>query len=202
MAPSVLAASAPRLAVLYLRSRLIGPALATALAIAAFAWWGLGEADSELMIRLLLVTTPLVVACAVVVTARSPFGEAERTASLRLPLVRLGHLAAVLAVAALALAIANAAESEPWAAGVLARNLAGFAGLALLAARLVGTGASWLLPLFWGMAALVAGSERQWAWPIEAGDDRWATRIALGLLALGLLAVVPAGARDARDGSE
>jgi len=123
-------------------------------------------------------------------TTSSPLADLEATASRALPPLRLGHLGALLGLAALGLAAVSGALD-----GALVRDLAGFTGLALLTARLVGSAAAWIVPLGYGALAVLVGPGPRWAWPVQAATNREAVVIAATLLALGLGVVVWLGAR-------
>jgi hypothetical protein len=183
---------------LYLRSRLAGRALALLAAIAALTWFALwqGEGESNALI-LALVTMPLAAAVVLGASARSPFGEAERAASRSLPALRLAHLASLLALAGAGLALAAAAWGVAPVEWQLARNLAGYAGLAWAAARVFGAGVAWVAPLGYGALALIAGGSGRWAWPSELPNHRWSVGLPLALGAAGLAVVALGGARDA-----
>ena len=195
-----------RLTVLFLRSRMTGPSLLVLTAVAAAAGLALDASTNTDLTLLLRLTAPLAAAVVVGVAVRSLFGEAERTASRPLPPLRLVHLALLLAGGGGGLALANVLP-DGGALGMLLRNGAGFVGLALLGARILGTAASWLLPLVYGggvFVAYLAQPERDpwWRWPLQPADDGSALAIALALLAGGLANVVIAGARDGPDEEE
>jgi hypothetical protein len=189
------------LVVLHLQSRRTGAALVVLAVVAALAWWGLDRSHDEGLTTVLLTVMPLGAAAAIGAGAGSPFGETERSASRSLPTLRLVHLGGLLLCAALVLAAANRAEPAADTAWVLVRNGAGYAGLALLGARLLGAGPAWVVPIAYGMAVWAAqavgvSAERWWMWPVEEAPDDSARLSALLLLGLGLLAVVPTGARE------
>ena len=80
-------------------------------------------------------------------------------------------------------------------------------GLALIGAWMLGTAASWLLPLAYGGAVFIAhlarpDSNAWWRWPLQSADDGSALAISLSLLTVGLAIVVIAGARDGLDEGE
>ena len=214
-----------RLAGLYARSRLAGYALAV-LALLALASWAaaLGLASRpfavpQVVLIPVLVFAPLAAACVVVTGASSSLGEMERTASHGLRALRFGHLAGLLACAVLALlaALAWGPNHGGW---MLARNLLGFAGLALLTARVVGGRMSWTAPfVFVTVAAFVgraeergepgrasplaelmglvpAGEYEWWAWPLRPGDDPYSWAVVLALVFVGLSLVCLFGTRD------
>jgi hypothetical protein len=182
-------------------------ALAILIFVAAVAWWSLDRSSNDGLTTLLLTSMPIGAAAVVGAGAGSPFGEAERTASFRLPALRLGHLGGLLLCAALALAVANRAAPATDTAWTLVRNGAGYAGLALLGALLLGAGLAWAVPATYGMAVWVASAakvppERWWMWPTEDAPDGSAWVSALLLLAIGLLLILPAGARESPSEAE
>jgi len=186
---------------LFLRSRRTAVAIATLAGVAAVTWWTLDQSRDASLTAMLLTVMPLGAAAVIGGGTGSPFGETERTASFPVPALRFEHLGGLLLLAALALTLANQAESAPAAAGILVRNGAGYAGLALLTARLTGAGLAWLLPVGYGMAVWSAKlaevpAHRWWMWPAEDATDGSAWVSALLLLALGLAAIAVWGARD------
>ena len=194
-----------RLAWLYLRARLAGLAAAGLVGVAAATWFLLGLSDDRPLIKLILIVLPLAPAAVIGASLRSPFGETEVTASRPLPPLRLGHLAGLLAVAALALAAANTAAPGEDFGWLLVRNGAGYAGLALVGGRLVGAAASWVVPVAYGMFVVVAplaralDRESPWLWPLHPPVERPATLIALALLLAGLAIAVVFGPRNTPD---
>jgi hypothetical protein len=195
-----------RLTFLFLRSRTVMPALIALTAIAAATALTLDASNYSDLILLLRIAAPLAVAVVVGVSIRSPFGEAERTASRPLPPLRLAHIALLLAFGVAGFALASVVP-DVGSLGMLLRNGAGFVGLALIGAWLLGTAVSWLLPLAYGGGVFFAYltrplSDAWWRWPVQKTDDGSALAIALGLLAVGLTMVVIAGAPDGLDGDE
>ncbi len=182
-----------RLASLYLRSRRTGLALALLAAVAAATWlWRRVATGEDALSIMLLITAPsLTAACVIGATASSPVADLEATASRALPLLRLGHLGGLLALAALGLTAVGGALD-----GALVRDLAGFTGLALLTARLAGSAAAWSVPLAYGALAVLVGPTPRWAWPVQAAANQEAAVIAALLLVLGLGVIVWSGARD------
>jgi len=190
-----------RLMLLYLQSRRTWATIGILAVVAAVTWWGLDRTGDAGLTTFLLTIMPLGAAAVIGVGAGSPFGEAERTASFSLPALRLGHLGGLLLCAALALAMANRAAPAAETAWSLVRNGAGYAGLALLGARLLGAGPAWAVPVAYVLAVPIAGlagvpAERWWMWPAEDATDGSAWVSALLLLALGLAAIAVWGARD------
>jgi hypothetical protein len=134
----------------------------------------------------------------------SPFGDAERTASRPLPVLRLIHLVGLLSFTALALSLITMGWELEHAAWILIRNLLGLAGLAFLTARVLGGRLSWLVPLvFVALIPLIgegasAGEWTWWAWPAQPGADPLSALLAFSLLASGLLCACLLGAREQR----
>lgn len=196
----------PQLMIHFLRSRMVVPALLLLTAVAAAAGLALAASDYADLTLLLRLTAPLAAAVVVGVAVRSPFGEVERTASRPLPPLRLAHLALLLVYSVVGFTLASVVPDDD-SLGMLLRNGAGFVGLALIGAWMLGTAASWLLPLAYGGGAFLAylirpASEAWWRWPLQSADDGSALAIALALLAGGLAIVVIAGARDHLDEGE
>ena len=189
----------PRLALLFLRSRSTGPALVELAAVAGLGALVFVWAYDRSTAAFLTATVPLAPAVVLGAATHSPVGEAERTASRSLPALRLGHLVVLLAGAVLALVTIGGAGRDDEAIPILLRNGAGFAGLALLGARLVGAGLSWALPLI-ALLTLSAGwlvgrtdDLRPWAFQdVAAGHASAATLVAL---LAGLALVTAFGAR-------
>ena len=202
-----------RLAVLYLRSRLAGWALLLLSLLALSSWattaWLIRRPEFDVtdgaLIPILAFAT-LAAACVGVATARSPFGDAELTAAYPLSPVRLGHLiglllfsTSTLTAALLCFDLEGAWLAHPVLA--LLRNLAGFAGLALLAALVVGARLSWVVPLTFDTIAYVTArlpddTYASWAWHMQSGRDELSWAISLTLLAVGLLLVIFFGTRE------
>ncbi len=195
-----------RLAYLYLCSRQAGRTVAVLAAIAAAAWlWLRWDSTSEITVTIVPIVVPLAAAMMVGASAGSPFGESEATGGRPLWPLCGGHLLALVAVAAAALALAVLRWGVPDGAWMLVRNLAGFTGLALLTARVLGAGLSWVVPLGYAILSFLAPQPGEqpspWAWPALAATDHMAALIALALLLAGLAVVALSGARDAPVGS-
>ncbi len=197
-----------RLADLYLRSRRTGCALLALAVMAGLAWlWAnamlqvpMLRGNSQIYIPVMFFI-PLLSAAVIGAAVYSPFGEVELVASRSLPGLRLGHAAGLLAVALATLMLAAAQWRYDWAELILARNLAGFAGLAFLGAALVGSRLSWVPPMAFGiiayrLGAIGYGKFAWWAWPMQPIGDDLAWTLALGLLLVGLSAVTLRGPRE------
>lgn len=190
-----------RLPALYLRSRSAGPAVALLALVpaAVWLWWVDGSGHPGLTMALAPMMGPLAAAVIVAVGARSPFGEVEAAAGHRLPWLRLLHLPGLMLLAGAGLGLAAMGWSLPDAPWILVRNLIGLTGVALISARVLGAGKSWLPPLAY--VVLCGGAVDQqnvtgWTWPALGATDVTATMLALALVATGLVAVVPSGARN------
>jgi hypothetical protein len=146
-------------------------------------------------------------AAVIAVTAGSPFGDPERAAGPRLPLLRLGAAAALTALAAGLLAAAG--TGMPLAGGfpAVARNLAGLTGLGLLGAVLLGGPLAWTGPLaylFAGVYALYTdwhppALSTPWLWPGRPPHDVGGALCAAAVFAAGLIAITVRGGRAAAD---
>jgi len=197
-----------RLGYLFLRSRMTGPSLACLLGVTAVTWqWAWWVKQDPGILFLIVVMTPLAAATVIGVSCRSPFGEAERTAGRWLPALRLGHLAGLLLLGGGALAVVGRGWAEPDGELALVRNVAGLAGLAFLAARVVGGGLSWIAPLGYVVLAFFVGGAGEnelprWAWVVQPAAHEPSRYWAAGLLAAGLLAIAFAGARESPDAVE
>lgn len=142
------------------------------------------------------------------VTTRSPFGEPERVAGRWLPFLRLSTCLALAGAALGALAagaaphLAGTSLGAPHLAGGdlgLLRDLAGFTGIALLAAALAGGALAWIGPVSYlgvTLPALGAGWTTPWIWPARPPHDRGAAICAALVFAAGVTLITIRGARD------
>ena len=191
----------PRLVVLFLRSRQSGLALVIILAAALATWIGFTQADRAGPTRYLAVFAPIVPAVVLAVSAQTPFGEAERTAGRSLPLLRAGHLGGLLLWGGLLLALSGTTEPLPGTVGILLRDAAASAGIALLGARLLGPAASWLPAVAYSVAVCVGllrdvPASAWWMWPARHAGDGPALVFATALLVAGLTVVAWHGPHD------
>jgi hypothetical protein len=139
------------------------------------------------------------VAAVIGVTSRSPFGEAERATGRWLPFLRLGTCLALAGAAVGALAAGSASAHLAGGAGGMVRDVAGFIGVALLTAALLGGALAWIGPVAYlgvAMPALGAGWTTPWIWPARPPDDRGAAICAALVFAAGLAVITVRGARD------
>lgn len=198
-----------RLFTLYLRSRRAGFAGVGLIAVAILGWIGsdwmlqmpkFGGASGHALILAILLM-PILSGCVIALTTLSPFGENERAVSRSLPALRLVHLGTLLLWAALTFAVVGRHWAHPASELMLARNLAGFTGLALLGAWLLGGRLSWVLPIAFGGVVTITGRDAAnqfawWAWSIRPGNDALAALLALAALVVGLAAVALLGPRE------
>lgn len=203
-----------RVLVLHLRSRRAGHAAAALLAVAAIGWrWAnsllalpqFGGVSGSALVPVLMLM-PILAGCVIALSTPSPFGEAERIASLPLSRLRLAHLAGLLLAAALLLSLVATRWERADATLTLLRNLAAFTGLALAGAWLIGGRLAWVVPIAYGGLVVLTGRLEHggfawWAFVLHPGRDRPAALLAIATLALGLVLVVARGARD-QEGEE
>lgn len=190
-----------RLTALFLRSRLTGLALAwlAAAALLSWVWLVQWEARSLQVVELAVIALPLLPAAVIGASARSPFGEVEATASRPIPAFRVLHLAALIALGAAALAVAASVAVSGDLRLALARTLVGYAGLALLCGRLLGSRVAWLAPLGYAAVALYLDADSRWAWPRQVPVETWSLLAVALLAAAGLLAAARTAASDQLD---
>jgi hypothetical protein len=154
---------------------------------------------SGLYSRQIPLTIEAGAAAVIGVTTRSPFGEPERAAGRWLPFLRLGSGLALAAAGAGALAAGSAAAHLAGGTAGMARDLAGFTGIALLTAVLAGGALAWTGPVAYlgiTMPALGGGWTTPWTWPARPPGDRGAAICAALVFAAGMALIAIRGARD------
>lgn len=189
---------------LYLIGRRVPAAVAAIVAAAAilrialhWSWDAYGALQLPLLFE---------AACATViaVATASPFGEPERAAGGRLPMLRLGTALAMTAIAAGAVAAAGiGADLAGGPLGVL-RNLAGITGIGLLCATVFGGTLSWTGPTTFmviGVYALYSqwhgpAVTTPWVWPARPSHDVGGAICAGLVFVAGIVAITVRGARD------
>ncbi|CAN5878558.1 hypothetical protein BH23ACT11_BH23ACT11_19070 [soil metagenome] len=192
--------SEARLFGLYLLSRRANWSLLALTALALATWtytWVLiyvaeiGVGDWALIPMMIAVAPTM--GSIVGVSAHSPFGDLERTVARLLSTLRAGHLGSLILCAALFLIavlgtfdLRNAWPEHPLLA--FPRNLLGYAGFALLGARLIGARVSWFVPF--AMVSL------PFSWSLWSGTDAFSWLVALSAFAMGFGAICFWGARD------
>ncbi|MBV9381043.1 MAG: hypothetical protein JO242_10275 [Streptosporangiaceae bacterium] len=186
---------ASRLLWLHLRSRRAPLALllitATGALLRLLQPWTTGSGESaELLPPVLAVGAAAVIATSMT----SPFGEPER-ATYPLPWLRLAQVTALLLAGAALLGLARLGH-DPLAA---IRNLAGFAGMAMLTATVISAPMSWIVPLAYAIycgGPIDIHAPSLWSWPALPSSNHAATGIALAILGAGVLGITYAGTRE------
>ena len=133
------------------------------------------------------------------VTTRSPFGEPERATGRWLPWLRQAASVALTGIAVGPLAAGAAAAHLAGGAAGLARDLAGFTGIALLTAAVLGGGLAWVGPIAYlavTLPALAGNWTTPWIWPARPPHDRGAAICAALVFAAGVTVITVRGARD------
>lgn len=189
-----------RFLMLYLRSRRVPAALATAAAGTALVWTVVAlfsetrDADLPMVVLLVLLLT-----AALASTLGSADDALERTGALRWRPLRTVHLLAALAVVLLLVlsTLVTAARFGP--APLVLRDAAGLIGLTALGAAVAGAARAWFLPLCWTLPAVmfpyggprVAGQIA--TWQTQPPDSRTAAITATVLTVAGILAYAARG---------
>jgi hypothetical protein len=192
-----------RLTHLHLASRRVPSGLAVLAVCGAALWavlrwhWTVGSGTGAQSIPVILEAGA---ASVVMVVTRSPFGESERPVGRWLPYLRLGVTVAMTAAAVGALA-AGSAIAGGLDGGVLdlLRNVAGFTGIGLVLATVIGAGLAWTGPLAHMVVAEFAILE-SWTtplvWPARPPHDRGSAICAALVFAVGLVAITIRGSCD------
>jgi hypothetical protein len=175
-----------------------GALLATAL---HYRWSIAGGRAAQLLISL---TIEAGAAAVVAVSTYGPFGEPERATGRWLPWLRLGTALGLTATALGALAAGATAGVLPGGTLALLRNLAGYAGLGLFAAVVLGGAFGWVGPMAYLLVTEVALNGHPttpWIWAARPPHDRGAALCVAAVFTVGVVAVTLIGARDAGDHS-
>jgi hypothetical protein len=133
------------------------------------------------------------------VTTHSPFGEPERATGRWLRWLRLAGCVALTGIAVGVLAAGAAAAHQADGAVGLARDLAGFTGIALLTAAVLGGALAWVGPMAYLGVTLFALTEKwttPWTWPARPPHDRGAAICAALVFVAGVEVITVRGARD------
>lgn len=186
-----------RLVWLHLESRRLPAALVLIAACGAIFQGVLRWHGDHGSLQVPLITEAAAAAVAAV-TAHSPFGESELATGRWLPYLR-GGAAAGLTVAAFAALIAGAAGTNLLGGTeALLRNVAGMAGVGLIAAFVLGGWLSWIGPMAYLALAEEAISSRwrtPWMWPARPPDDIGGAICAALVFCAGLAVITIRGAR-------
>ena len=191
-----------RLMWLHLVSRRAPGALALLAALGALLWaalhwrWNIaGGPAAQEFIPLTIETG----AAAVLATATyGPFGDLERPTGRWLPWLRLGAALLLSAAAFGALAAGAGGGALPGGTLALWRNVAGLAGIGLLAAVVFGGAFGWAGPMAYLVVvegALAGGWATPWVWPARPPHDTGAALCAGAVLAAGLALITARGTR-------
>ncbi|MER7765017.1 hypothetical protein [Streptomyces sp. NPDC097619] len=139
---------------------------------------------------------PVAYAVVLGTTLHSPMADLERTSARPFGLYRRAQvlLLTLFAIALSALPLATGLSTEVFAAS--ARNAAGHLGLAVISARLFGSGLAWLLPLgVFGPTLLLGVAEDNtpewWAWSLHPASSTTALAQAAALWLTALALPVP-----------
>jgi hypothetical protein len=193
-----------RLVVLHLMSRRAPAAVAVIAACAAglrialiWRWDAYGALQLPLVCEALAATA--IAAC-----AASPFGEPERVAGRKLPVLRLTTTLLLVALAVGVLAAAGGGARLSGGTLDVLRNVAGITGLGLICGAVIGAGLSWAAPtayLVTGVYALYTqwhgpALTTPWIWPARPQDDLGAALCAGFVFLSGLAIVTARGTRD------
>ncbi len=149
--------------------------------------------------RQIPLTLEAAAAAVIGVTARSPFGEPERATGRWLPFLRLGTCLALAGAAVGALAAGSASAHLAGGAAGLLRDVAGFTGIALLTAAVLGGALAWIGPIAYlavTLPALTGQWTTPWVWPARPPHDHGAAICAALVFAAGVAVVTVRGARD------
>jgi hypothetical protein len=185
-----------RLLVLYLRSRSLPLAAATAAGSVA-ALWSIDRATDHRVAGMLALLAVLAATLAVGPGLAGPDADLDRTASIPWPPRRAAHLvAAGAAVTGMVAATWLTGEQLAPAAQVV-RDAIGMTGLIALGAATLGASQAWIPPLSWTLLSWTVmalpwpsspTSRQVLTWMLQPTDTTPATVTALLLGAIGLLA--------------
>jgi hypothetical protein len=172
---------------LWLRARQVPLILAILAALTAIGLvWGLHLVPVPRIAGLggtvtLLWYHPLLAACAIATALTSPMPVQEGIASVRIELWTRLLIGVLAVVNTLSLAFVAAVTGSPHSPTQLAAGLLYWLSLALVSARILNPGLSWVLPLlayipvtWWGFGDPANFQGPQW-WAVPAQDDGWPT---------------------------
>jgi hypothetical protein len=194
-------------AVAYARSRKLPRAALVSLAIAFAATLYAGRQVQIPQLRYLsdfsvplAATVPVAHAVVLATTLFSPMADLEHTAAQPMRRYRATHTAVLLALGAVLAALPLAGGLAPDVCTAAVRNVTGYLGLAMIGARVFGSGLAWLLPLAMFAPTLLLGvgadnTPETWAWSIHSASSASAAVIAAALWFVGLVAAATGGPR-------
>ena len=192
-----------RLVRLYLVSRRVPGALALLAGFGVLLWaalfghWNIaGGAAAAMVIPLIMEAG---VAAVIAVSTYGPFGEPEQATGRWLPYLRLGTAVGLTAAAVGALAAGTTGGTLPGGFLAMFRNVAGFAGVGLLSAALLGGMLAWAGPMAYLVLTetmLSGGRSSPWVWPTKPPHDLGAALCAAGFSVAGTVLITLRGARE------
>jgi hypothetical protein len=190
-----------RLAWLHVRTRrvpagILALAACAALLRAALRWhWTFDSGPYAQQVPLIIEAGTATI---IAMTAHSPLGEAERATGRWLPYLRLFTAIGMCGLAIGLLQIGTTGASLNEGFPVLARNVIGITGLALLCSLVTGCRLAWTLPMGYVVFcqyALLEAWTAPWTWPARPPTDPGAWILAGTVFALGLLLFTIRGPR-------
>lgn len=124
---------------------------------------------------------PMLAACAIATALTSPMPDQEKIGSVRIDLWNRLLIAALATFDGVLLASVAAVIGSPHSGTQLAAGLLYWLALALVSARVLNPGLSWVLPLiayipvtWWGFGDPAADQDPRW-WAVPAQDGGWPT---------------------------
>jgi hypothetical protein len=150
-----------------------------------------------------VVMVPVVSGAIIGTFTATAMGSWEFAAARSVQRGRAAHLALLLLIAMITTSWGTADLTGQFSNTTALRNVAGFTGLALLAATVFGSRLAWTLPMLIGLTSLVSGvyegRPAGWAWPIHGNGDPGADLTALLLLIAGATWIIRSGTREPKD---
>lgn len=148
-----------------------------------------------------VVWAPVLAAALISMNAAGADEELDRCTPARWPRLRMALVLPAIVIAAGGLTLTGLAEPYTFGALALIRNVAGFAGLAVASAALLGVRTAWTVPLGYAALVYVVGladvrpGTAWWTWPVQPSEvvhGMWAAGV---LLVTGLWLYAWRGAR-------
>ncbi|MBF9130670.1 hypothetical protein I0C86_17140 [Plantactinospora sp. S1510] len=181
---------------LYLRSRRVPLALATATAAITGVWaLCLVYSDTPTIDAKGVSLTVMLAVAALAPTLGGADDALDQTASINWPTRRAGHLLLVATAIVALLLLSTLTDARFAPVGLVLRNTAGLLGLAALGAALFGTARSWIAPLTWTLVSVLPlvhaspeVSMQILGWLVQPAGTTAATTCAAVLGVTGLLA--------------
>lgn len=198
-----------RLCILYFRARrtcaAVGGLLLLAIVGSFFGQWKPDTIEAAYMrsitVQIVFLALPAMAACIIGLSTASPFDQMELLSFRSLVLLRLWHLGGLATLAAVCLVLMAQTWRDPGFIVVAVRNLAGFLGLGLIAAVLIGGRLSWILPVLVATVPLFGqltipenlGVSMLLLWPVQGTAQPVATGIASLSFVLGAVSAIGLG---------